>query len=175
MSNSLFSKVVTIIAGILMVIVGIMVFRYPLSALVSLALFFGIAIFAVGIMHIVAYFTNKEFFSSPGWLLVQGILDIIIGILLLSNVGITAASLPYILGFWMMFTGINRFVVAFDLKKLGVKNWVFMLIAGILYVILSILIIFHPALGAAFIVAYIAVFMIFYGIMIVLETFAFKK
>lgn len=164
MERSTGMKVGLVIAGILLVIVGLMIFRYPLETLVSFALFLGIAILVAGVMNIMAYFTNKEFLPSPGWLLAQGILDILIAILLLGNIGITTMSLPYIVGFWMLFTGIMRFVMAFSLKNAGFPKWGWQIVAAILYILLAVLILFHPAVGAAFIVAYIAVFMIFYGI-----------
>lgn len=167
-------KALMVIMGAIFIITGFMTFKYPLETMVSAALFLGVSIFVAGIFYMVAYFKEKSLLPNPGWLLLQGILDILVGILLLSNIGVTTASLPYIMGFWAMFVGVNRIVFSFDLKKVGVNKWWLALITGIFSLLLAVLIIFYPLFGAAFVVAYIAVFLIYYGFMAIVEAFMIK-
>ncbi len=175
MERSSSTKVLMVIAGALLIIVGIMTLRYPIATLISMALFLGIAILFVGIMHTASYFTNRKFLPKPGWLLVEGILEILIGLMLLFNIGITTASLPFVLGFWALFAGISRFAISLDIKKVGFKNWWVMMLTGVLSIILGILVMVFPAFGAAFIASFVSVFMIYYGIMIIVEAFAVKS
>ncbi len=160
-------------AGIVFLIAGIVVLAYPGITIASLAVILGIAILCTGLLQLAAFVGNTQ--EERGWVLLSGILDTIIGIFLLFNIIPTAMALPFVVGFWAMFTSISRIASAFSVKKLGFKNWGVLLITGILGFILSCLIIYYPVLGALFIMVYISVFLIFLGIMSISEAYLVKK
>ncbi len=174
MCQSRLSKILTIIVGFLLIIVGVMALNRPVETMVSFAIFLGAAITASGILNLVAYFTKSHAYPHPGWLLATGIFDILIGVLLLGNIGFTAASLPFILALWIMFAGVSRLAVSIDLKHAGFSKWWVMLTVGILGLILSIVILFMPTFGAAFFVAFIAIFMMYLGFSVLFQGFMLK-
>lgn len=91
----------------------------PQATLLSLAIVLGVFMLVSGILNIVAFAgAHNEIFGS-GWLLVEGILNCIIGVFLLFNEWITVAALPFIFGMWVLFSGLCRLIGSFDMKKLG--------------------------------------------------------
>lgn len=157
-----------LIAGIIMAIVGIYVWFNPVVTLVALALYLGIAFIVVG----AGYFAFSFSYQS-GWYLIVGILDILVGIIFVSNLGVTAASLPIIFALWCLAVGVIQIVAAFQLKKIDLP-WGWDLTAGILGILFAFLILAYPAIGTITITALMGAYIILYGIVEIAE-YAFNQ
>jgi len=68
----------------------------------------------------------------------------IFGLLLLSNPTISMATLPFEIGFYVMFKSILYLSFALDLKQYGMKNWGWILFFAILGIIFSFILIWNP-------------------------------
>lgn len=88
------SLVLKLLIGILSVIVGVLLVANPLAGIVSLTLFVGVFFFIDGIMRVFLAFQYKPL-PRWGWVLFNGILSIILGILIWSQWPFNA---PWILG-----------------------------------------------------------------------------
>lgn len=164
------AKVLFCITAVLMVVLGILTLKMPGEALLTLGLLLGCGFVITGIFCLIAFFGAKDKIFRSGWTLVQGILDVIIGIFLLVNWKVAVIAIPFIVAFWMLFSGIARIAGSIDLKGLGLKNWWLVLITGILAIIVSVLILFYPVAGAFATVLIIGIYLIIYGILIFVET-----
>jgi uncharacterized membrane protein HdeD (DUF308 family) len=60
----------------------------------------------------------------------------------------TAMVIPFVFSFWMMTTGIARLINSFDLKKLGVSAWGWLLALGIAMVAFGFITLFSPVATA---------------------------
>ena len=78
-----------LIIGILSIACGIWVFRNPVESYFALAVYFSIMFIMYGIGEIVNAFAGRHF-RNWGWGLAIGILDLIIGFILLGNLVWTA-------------------------------------------------------------------------------------
>ena len=125
-----------LIKGILLILLAFFVFRHPVNALVGVAIYIGITLMLTGIVEIIGFIATKDIVPKWGWGLVGGIMDLIFGIILLSNPVLSAATLPFIIGFLIIFYGIMTFANSFTEKRNGNANWWM----GVIYGILSILI-----------------------------------
>ena len=85
---------VSLLSGIFFVIVGIWVFKTPLESYLALAILFSVAFFVSGIFEITYAVSNRSQLEGWGWALTGGIIDLILGFILMSNPAIT---LPKIL------------------------------------------------------------------------------
>ena len=101
-------------------------------AVLSAGLMLGIFMLAAGIAEIVVFAGTSGMLIGSGWLLLDGVLTVIMSLFLLFNQWFTLLSLPFIFTVWLMFSGISRFVSAFDLHALGVRGWGWVLALGIL-------------------------------------------
>ncbi|WP_428897958.1 putative membrane protein HdeD [Parelusimicrobium proximum] len=169
------SRIFLVISGIICILIGIFTLAYPIATMLTLALVLGIGILSSGVVYLISYFTEKDKMYSPGWVLTQGILDTLIGIILLCNLGATIEAMPYLIAFWAIFAAIIRISAAFNAKSLGLAKWWLPLITGILALLLGLLIVYTPIIGAVFILSYVSVFFIFMGLMTITEAFVLKK
>ena len=87
-----------------------MLIRSPVFT--SLSFFYAAVLFVNGVYEIVRYFYDKE--NRSGFMLFDGILSII----LLSSPLIAMVTLiPYIFAFWVLFGGISRIFIGFQIRK----------------------------------------------------------
>ncbi len=137
-----------LVSGILWVILGITCIFHPVSTLVTLAMFFSIAMLVSGISQVAAYFSDfRE--NRSGWVLAGGILSVVLGLWLLIGRGYTAlaAMIPFVVSIWVLSEGVSRTIGAFTLKDAGMENWGWVLALGIVEILLGGMLTFMPILS----------------------------
>lgn len=151
-----------LLLGIASIIIGFLIFRYPGVSYVQMALIFGLLILASGIIQIVFAASEKNI-SGRGWILAGGIIELIIGLILSFNLSLSASTLPFFLGFWLLFRGFSLIGVASDMNTMRMRGMGWTIVTAILLIICAFIILIHPLIygveavviwvGAAFIVA----------------------
>ena len=104
-----------LIIGILALVLGIFMLASPVITYEMLTLLLGVALIIFGIIQLVVAMLSKNFFVSRAAAIIGSILDIVLGVLLFANPGISAITLPLILGMWM---GSNFILAGGDPEKL---------------------------------------------------------
>ena len=74
----------------------------------------GIFMLAAGITEIVVFAGMSGVLIGSSWLLLDSVLTVIMSLFLLFNQWFTLLSLPFLFTVWLMFSGLSRFVSAFD-------------------------------------------------------------
>ncbi len=151
----------SLILGIIFVGVGICLMFAPLDSYIALSIIFSITILISGIFEILFAVTNRHV-SSWGWYLAGGIIDILIGIYLISFPMVSMEIIPFLVAFWLMFRGFSTIGYSMDLKRYGTRDWGWYIIFGILAIFCSLLILWHPAIGALY-----AVYMISFAFLVI--------
>jgi uncharacterized membrane protein HdeD (DUF308 family) len=126
-----------LLTGILFIIAGIVIYAKPLDGYVGLSVLFSIVILSSGF----------------GQIFLSGILDLAIGTYLLMYPLMTMATLPYFVGFWLVFRSFYLMGASFDLRDLNSGGWGWLLFGGIVVLVLGFLVIYYPVAGAVGIVA----------------------
>lgn len=161
-----------LVVGILMVIAGVYALFHPVAALVALALYIGVMFLVAGAGYLAAYFGN----NTSGWYLALGLLDVFLGIVLVSYLRQTVAIIPFMFGFWCLFSGTLQIMAALNLRKAAVNSiWMWPLISGILGVVFAFLIMYNPLAGALAISILMGVYMIIYGVFAIIGYVAGRK
>lgn len=142
-----------LVSGLLFVAAGIAIFARPLDGYVGLSILFSIVMITSGLSQIFFSASNSGALRGWGWILVSGILDLAIGAYLSMYPVVTMATLPYFVGFWLVFRSFSIMGSSFDLKSLGIDGWGWMLLGGILVLVLGFLVIYYPVAGAVGIIA----------------------
>ncbi|TYB79503.1 HdeD family acid-resistance protein [Bizionia myxarmorum] len=166
---------VSLLLGILYIIAGVWVFQTPLASYVSLSIIFSIFIFVSGISQIVFSISNKSDIQNWGWYLAGGILDLIIGILLISHPLMTMAILPLYVGFWLLFQGFMAIGLSFQFKSADIPNWGWLLFLGILTLVFAFLLLANPVFAGLSIVYMTAMAFVTAGIFRIFLAFGLKK
>ena len=92
-----------LLTGIALLVIGIVVFAFPAQSYIGMSLMFGWLILLSGIFQVILSTANKHYITGRGWMLAGGIIEIVLGAILVWNVALSAATLPIFLGFWLMF------------------------------------------------------------------------
>ena len=83
--NKTLSRVLWIIAGVLLIVAGVYCFVSPEAALSGLSLILGLAMLFSGIVDIVIFASSRRFMLGSGWFLLDGIFTVLLAIFLLCN------------------------------------------------------------------------------------------
>lgn len=133
-----------LLAGLLLVAVGIVVFCFPAESYVALSLCFGIAMLVSGVVQLVLSIDSRNYFLTRGYAVVGGIVDLLLGIFLCCTPHIELLILPFLLGFWLMYHSFMIIGLAGDLSTFRVPGSGWTIFGGVLLLILSILILLRP-------------------------------
>lgn len=154
-----------LIKGILLIILSFMVFRHPMDALVGVAIYIGITLILTALTEIAFAFATKDVAPKWGWGLAGGIIDLAFGFILLSNPALTAATIPFVVGFWIIICGISAFANSFSLKKEGDSGWWFGILIGVFSAIIGVFIINNLLAGVLTITSWMGLGFMLAGIL----------
>ena len=142
-------RILNIAAGVLLVIAGVYCLCNQDVAVLSAGLLLGIFMLASGIIEIAISARMCSVLIGSGWLMLDGVLTVIMSLFLLFNQWFTMLSLPFLFTLWLLFSGISRFVSAFDLRALGVRAWGWVLALGIILLVVGFVCMMDPWVGVA--------------------------
>ena len=97
-----------------------------------------------------------------------GVLDILVGIIFVGNLGVSASSMPIIFALWCLAVGVIQLVVAYQFRKAQV-SWGWTLTSGILGILFAFLILSYPAVGVITITALMGTYILLFGILEIAE------
>ena len=135
------------LAGLLCVAMGIVVFVFPLESYVTLAILFGVLMLAVGAAQLIIASSSGNYLAMRGYMIVGGVLDLILGIFLCIYPYVTLMVLPIMMGIWMMYHSFMIIAFGGDMETFKLGGSGLVIAGGILLLLLSILVLVNP-LGA---------------------------
>lgn len=158
--------------GLIFIFLGIYILKFPVSGMLGLIVYGGVLLFLSGVIIISFAISTHKINPNWKWQLSEGILDILLALILLSNIGLTAITLPYVFAFFGILTGIFWIMESLYFKHNLCRYWPVALIAGIFCILIGILIFYRPMLAAFTIFAFIGIMFVVQGIFLVLFSFA---
>lgn len=163
------------VIGILLLLAGFYTVSNPLTSYLGLSVFFGGLIFVNGIMELSFAIGNRNRLHHWGWTLAAGILDVVLGFVLLIYPGLSMSILPFIVGFYVLLLGASLSSYAIQLNNLEVKGWGWVLAGGMLTILFGLSMIFNPVIGIATIVGWTAFAFILAGVVNIAFSVQLKK
>lgn len=142
-------RILNIVAGVLLIAAGIYCLCNQDIAVVTAGFLLGLFMLVSGIAEIVVFAGTSRIWIGSGWLLLEGVLTVIMSLFLLFNQWFTMMSLPLLFTLWLLFSGISRFVSAFDLRVLGVRAWGWILAIGIILMVAGFICMMDPWISVA--------------------------
>ena len=140
-----------LILGIVLFVFGVGIIRHPVASYFGLAMYFSIVIIVIGISEIMNAFAGGNS-RHWGWGLFIGLLDLIIG-------------------FILMFKSIDYIAESLQMSSLKIRGWGWIFIAGIITLFFSFMIVFYPLFGIFNIIIWTGLSFIFAGISSFIYTF----
>ncbi|MGD9531600.1 HdeD family acid-resistance protein [Pseudonocardia sp.] len=110
------TKIIGVLIGILAIIAGVICLRSPVGTAVILAIVVGAFWLVTGVMELIAGIAGRGE-RSRTWAIVSGIIGIIAGIIVLANPVISAVTLAWVLGLFLIVHGVIAIVSAFSDRR----------------------------------------------------------
>lgn len=154
-----------LLVGIALFVLGILVFVYPAQSYASMAVLFGWVILAAGILEVVLSASSDHFVTGRGWMLAGGVIQIILGLILVFNIALSAVTLPIVLGFWLLFRAFSTIGLGGDMRAMGISGAGWTIVGGVLLLLCALWMLFQPLVfGTAFVVVWLGIGLLFAGV-----------
>lgn len=133
-----------ILMGALLLFTGIWLFSIPEDTLLSIDRNLSYLILVMGIWQIITVYTGPDEEPYGWWKFIIGAVEIVLGVIVLLQPGISFHLLMVFLGFWLLFRGLFLLAFSFRLKRLGGQPWLWLVVGGMLAGILGVCVILNP-------------------------------
>ena len=164
---------VSLLKGVLLIVFGVWLFESPNENLIKLSFAFGALILIGGLLEVGLAFKSRNTHENWNRALTSGILDILLGVLLMANPSFILFMITLIISIWLIFRGILSIRYALILKKSQNANWFWGLIFGIILILFGGIFVWHPGFIGFTLGVWAALAFISLGILRIV--FAFKK
>ena len=154
--------------GIIFIFLGIYIFKFPVSGMLGLIVYGSILLFISGIIMAIFAISTRKKNKGWGWQMGEGFFDILIAVILVSNLGLTVVTLPFVFAFYGILTGVFWIFQSVFFKRKGYRFWTIVFLAGLFSLLIGILIVYHPVNAALTIVGIIGIMFMIHGFFLTL-------
>jgi uncharacterized membrane protein HdeD (DUF308 family) len=154
---------VLVLQGVLGIVFGAIAIVLPDIALVTLAYLFAIWAIVAGLTQISVGWRVAEHRGRAWPFAVTGVISVIAGLLAAFIPGPTVLFLILLLGWWLVFQGVMEVYAAWRIRKEVTGEWLLAL-AGVARLVVGLIVLAMPVVGAILTVALMATFSIIGGI-----------
>jgi uncharacterized membrane protein HdeD (DUF308 family) len=161
-----------IIRGVIGVVFGILAIVWPISTAIALALLWGFWALMDGIGSLTQAF-RPESRGSRFWLALMGVIALLAAFFAIFSPAVTAVTLTWILGIWLIVRGAFEAVGAFS-SAMATPRWLLFLSAA-LSILLGILFVANPGAGAVGIAVLLGVTALLWGAAFVVGGLAVRR
>ncbi len=160
--------------GVLAIIFGILALVVPNITLIVLIAFFGAYVLIDGIIAIYLAIRGRESNRNWGWLLVEGIVGVLIGIITFRWPGVTTFVLLAFIAAWAIITGIMEIFEAIELRRVINNEWL-LILSGVASVVFGVLLLLFPSAGALALIWLIGIFALLFGILLLVLAWRLRQ
>ncbi len=146
--------------GILVAIAGLIVLAWPGLTMVMLAQIAGIGLLAAAVFDGVKWWRMRNTVQGAGWTLVNGICNLILGIMFLVHPIVAAGVITILVGCFVIVYGGFAIAAGFGMRNLVGSGWGWMVANGIVAVLCGVLFLMSPE----FFAIYLGIFLIMRGV-----------
>ena len=159
--------------GLIAIALGLLVWFRPGISLSVFIVLFGLWALIDGIVTCWLAIEDRPQ-QSWGWMLLDGLIGIVIGLLALARPKATALAILLLIGIWAVARGILEIVVAISLRRELKGEWR-LLIAGVLSIVFGAIVVSRPGTGLIAILWLVGFYAVLYGLMLVSLAFKAKN
>ena len=161
-----------LVLGIAYVILGWVAIGYPMAATIAVEILLGYILLVGGLISVVGAFFSGNW-KNFILILLSGILYLIVGFLLVTNLKEGVIALTLLLAAFLLVEGFFKIINAFQMQP--ARNWGWILVSGIASVILGALIWAEFPLSSAFVIGLlVGIYFLINGFSLIMFSFALK-
>lgn len=144
-------------SGAILVAMGLVFLIWPNASLVTLTILAGVAFLISGVFGFVTSYRLSGGSMLRPWAVTYGILDVLIGLLLVVFPSLFSMVLPWLIGLAFLVFGIFEIASSFTMRRLGAFMWGVVLASGVVGVLCGIMLFVMPSSILVFMGIYLAV------------------
>ncbi|MDO5425539.1 MAG: DUF308 domain-containing protein [Eubacteriales bacterium] len=166
-SNSLVKTAKTgyLILSAVFCILGILLIVYPDISLDLLCWVVGVLLIVYGIFKMAGYFSRDLFRLAFTYDLAFGMLDVLLGVVVLSHRFAAVNLLTLLIGIVILADAMFKFQITIDAKRFGIEKWWLILIAAIAAGAFGLLLIINPFRGAQVLMRVLGIALLLEGLL----------
>ncbi len=134
----------SLLISVLLIIFSIFLMVKPTESITFIVIMFSGVVAIDGIFHIISYFSVPKELKFFNFELIEGISQLILGILTMLKPEWVSAFFPMFIGMWIIFSSIVKFQFALNIKQTGNVNWIIILTFSIITFLLGLLMVINP-------------------------------
>lgn len=158
--------------GVLAILFGIAAFAMPAATMLALVLVFAVYSLLDGILSVILAVRGARKNERWGWLLVNGLFGIAVGVLAALLPGVTVLVFVLIIAAWAVVSGSLMLAAAIGLK-VSHGRWLLML-GAILSVLYGVLLFISPLIGALVLTWWIGAQALVFGVPLIVLAFKLR-
>ncbi len=151
------------VRGLVAVLFGVAAFVWPKITWEVLVIALGAYVLLDGFLALVAALESPFIVGGRGWLILQGILGVVVGIVTLLWLHTSSVVLVYLIAAWAIVTGTLEIVAATELRN-EIEHAGWFILTGSVSVLVGVLLAWQPSAGAVALAWLLGAFAIVYGI-----------
>jgi uncharacterized membrane protein HdeD (DUF308 family) len=156
-----------LLRGVLAVLLGLVALFAPGIALLGLIVLFGVYAILDGITAVVAGVRAHSVLPHWGWLVAQGVVSLLAGVIALVWPGATALTILVVIAVWAVVLGIAEIIGALGARRMGAADWGWSVAGGVLGILFGIALLVQPAAGILAFVWLLGAFAVMFGIVVI--------
>lgn len=164
---------VVLIEGIVAIVFGLLALFHTVGTIKALVVLFGVYAIVDGLLALAGGTIQGQ--SGRGWLIFQGIMGIVIGIVALRFPKASVLALLLVIAVWALAIGLVQIFGSFQARSLGARGWGWVLASGIVNVLFGLLLVLNPASGATAVLWIVGIYAIIFGVLLVASAFAARS
>lgn len=165
---------VWILRGVLAILLGVLALTSPGTVAATLLMWLAIFLIIDGMLGLISVFSTWKQQEDKWLLVLEGGLSLILGMLVLLNLGATIVFAIMYLGVWTIFSGAMRIVMAIQLRKeIEGEGW--LIAGGALNILFGLIIIAQPGIGISTLMTILGIFALLLGGLLIALGFKIRK
>ena len=164
-----------IITALLLIVLGVVCIFNPGASFASAAWLMGLVILVSGVSSLIFGLRAQAFLPNAGSTTLLAVFQIIVGLMLASNILVSEVSLIVVFSMWVIFEGVSLSVLSIDYRKGGYDRWWLMLILGVCSIVLGFLALREPETTGAFLGVLIGLGILANGIIRIVAFFGLRR
>ena len=161
------------IRAVAAIVFGMVALLLPAAALSGLVFVFAIYMLVDGAFAIVAGVRAAAHHERWGLLILEGVLDILIGLAALAMPVAAVFAMVMLIGAWGVVSGIVMMVAAFNLHATHGRGWLFF--SGLVSLVWGVLLLIDQELGAVVLTIWLGAYALVFGISMLVLAFRLRS
>jgi len=159
--------------GAFAILFALVAFFIPGATILSLVLFFSAYMLVDGIFGIVAALRAATHHQRWGLLILEGAVNIAVGVIAFAWPGLTVLFFVTLLAVWSLITGVLLVVAAFRLHPAYGRGW--LIVGGLVSVLFGIALLVAPMVGAVVLTWWLGAYALVFGIVLLILAFRLRR